>query len=284
MTLLRDINLKTESGLSPTATGELKLAANVEEFPARQITAAGARDVSETVVRELPVTLVLNNQELVTLLCSPADLKYLAVGFLASEDLVHGRDEIRLVTVDDKRGVVRVVTHAREEVDPELIFRRVISSGCGRGASFSSASDASSLKVDSAMQISADEIFSLVNEFQHSSRLYPATHGNHSAALCDRHGILVFGEDIGRHNAIDKIFGKCLLEDIATADRAIITSGRVTSEVLHKVAKRRIPLLISISAPTNLGVRLADTLGITLVASVRGRKMNVYTHGQRVLS
>jgi FdhD protein len=284
MTLLRDINLKTESGLSPTATGELKLTANVEEFTARQITAAGARDVSETVARELPVTVVLNNQELVTLLCSPADLKYLAVGFLASEDLVHGRDEIRLVTVDDKRGVVRVVTHTREEVDPELIFRRVISSGCGRGASFYSASDASSLKVDSAMQISADEIFSLVNEFQHSSPLYPATHGNHSAALCDRQGILVFSEDIGRHNAIDKIFGKCLLEDIPTADRAIITSGRVTSEVLHKVAKRRIPLLISISAPTNLGVRLADTLGITLVASVRGRKMNVYTHGQRVLS
>jgi len=103
-----------------------------------------------------------------------------------------------------------------------------------------------------------------------------------SAALGDRKSILVFDEDIGRHDAIDKIFGKCLLENITTDDRIIITSGRISSEILHKVAKRGIPIIVSISAPTNLGVEIADKLGITLIASVRGKKMNVYTNDWRV--
>jgi len=130
--------------------------------------------------------------------------------------------------------------------------------------------------------MSADEVFALVKQFQHGSQIYLATGGVHSAAMCDRKSILIFSEDIGRHNAIDKIFGKCLLEDIPTAERAVITSGRITSEILHKVAKRGIPIIISISAPTNLGVRIADTLGITLVALVRAKRMNVYTAGWRI--
>jgi FdhD protein len=132
------------------------------------------------------------------------------------------------------------------------------------------------------MEISVDEVFALVNEFQHGSQLYLATHGVHSTALCDRKSMLVFGEDIGRHNAIDKIFGKCLLEDIPTDDRVVITSGRISSEILHKVAKRGIPIVISISAPTNLGVRIADNLGVTLISSVRGKRMNVCTNDWRI--
>jgi len=111
-----------------------------------------------------------------------------------------------------------------------------------------------------------------------------ATHGVHSAALCDRKSILIFSEDIGRHNAIDKIFGKCLLENIPTDNRAVITSGRITSEILHKVARRGIPIIISISAPTNLGVRIADSLGITLLGFVRGKRINAYTNDWRIVS
>jgi FdhD protein len=133
------------------------------------------------------------------------------------------------------------------------------------------------------MEISVDEVFTLVNEFQHGSQVYLETGGVHSAALCDRKSILVFSEDIGRHNAIDKIFGKCLLEDIPTDNRVVITSGRVTSEILHKVAKRGVPIIISISAPTNLGVRIADNLGITLIAFVKGKRMNVYTNDWRIV-
>ena len=255
---------------------------SVERFTIWRFTEKGAEEIEGEVTKELPLTIILNNQELVTLLCSPTDLRYLAVGFLASEGLINGKDEIKKVTVDDRRGVVRIESEATREFDSELIFKRVISSGCGRGTSFYSAADADSQKVDSQMKMSADEVFALVNEFQHGSKLYLATHGVHSAALCDRKSILVFNEDIGRHNAIDKIFGKCLLEDISTDDRAMITTGRITSEILHKVAKRGIPIIISISAPTDLGVRIADNLGITLIASARGKKMNVYTGAWRI--
>jgi FdhD protein len=268
----------------PAENREKEIAGSVERFPVRRISVEGSATLEDTVARELPVTIFLNYKELVTVLCSPVDLKYMAVGFLASEGLIQGRDEIRLVTVDDRRGVVRVITNTDREVDAEQVFKRIISSGCGRGASFYSLADTSNLKVDSDIKISAADVFGLVNRFQHHSPLYPVTHGNHSAALCDSQDILVFAEDIGRHNAIDKVFGRCLLENIPTRDRILVTSGRVTSEVLHKVAKRQVPVLVSISAPTDLGVRIADTLGITLVASVRGKKMSVYTHGQRVLA
>jgi len=124
----------------------------------------------------------------------------------------------------------------------------------------------------------------LVREFQGSSDIYVATHGVHSAALCDTKSILVLSEDIGRHNAIDKIFGECILEGISTNDRIIVTSGRVSSEVIHKVAKRGVPIIISLSVPTDLGVRIADDLRITLIGFVRGKRMKIYTHAGRVAS
>jgi FdhD protein len=135
----------------------------------------------------------------------------------------------------------------------------------------------------SQTEISADEVFDLVTEFQHGSEVYLATHGVHNAGLCDRKDILVFSEDIGRHNAVDKIFGKCLLKDIPTEDRVVITSGRISLEILHKVAKRGIPIVISISVATNLGMRLANDLSITLIGSVRVKKrMNAYTNSWRI--
>ncbi len=255
----------------------------VENFPILRLTKEGRSSIEDEVARELPVTIILNDQELVTLLCSPTDLRYLAVGFLSSEGFLKSKDEIKKIIVDDQRGVVRLETVEDKEFAQDALFKRIISSGCGRGASFYSAADAASQKVESQMEISADEVFALVSEFQHGSKVYLATHGVHSAALCDKKSILVFKEDIGRHNAIDKIFGKCLLENIPTKDRIVITSGRISSEILHKVAKKGIPIIISISVPTNLGMRLADNLGITLIGSVRGKKrMNVYTNDWRV--
>ena len=256
---------------------------DVERFPVLRITREDRSKIEEVVAREFPVTIILNDQELVTMLCSPENLAYLAVGFLSSEGLLQSKDEIKKILVDDERGVVRLTTVADKGFDRDILFKRLITSGCGRGVSFYSAADAASQKVDSRMEISADEVFALVSEFQRGSKVYLATHGVHSAALCDRESIVVFSEDIGRHNAIDKIFGKCLLEDIPTNDRVIITSGRISSEVLHKVAKRGIPIIISISAPTNLGVRIADSLGITLIGSVRGQRMKVYANDWRIV-
>jgi len=254
-----------------------------EELPVLQFTRENTSSIEKAVAREFPLTIILNNQELVTLLCTPLDLKYLAVGFLLSEGLIESRDEIRGIMIDDNRGVVRVDTGEDKELEGGLLFKRLITSGCGRGTTFYSAADAQSLaKVDSDSEVSALKLFSLVKEFQHHSRLYQATHGVHSAALCDT-DILVFAEDIGRHNAIDKVFGKCFMEDILIEGRMVVTSGRVSSEILLKVARRRIPIVVSIAAPTDVAVELADSLGVTLIGSVSGSKMNVFSHDWRIL-
>ena len=255
---------------------------SVEILPIKRITKEGESSTGQVVAAEILATIFLNGQELATLLCSPKDLNYLAVGFLVSEGLLKSKDEIKKIEVDDWLGVVRIETEGGSVPDGRLFAKRLIASGCGGAATFYSVDDATIPKVESRMRISADEVFALVNKFQHSSEVYLATHGVHSAALCDRKSMLVFNEDIGRHSAIDKIFGKCLLEDIPTENRLIMTSGRITSEILHKVARRGIPIIISISAPTSLGVKIADSLGITLIGSVKGKKMNVYTNDWRL--
>ena len=254
-----------------------------ENITILRLTDEGQSTIDDVVVREFPLTIIYNNQELVTLLCSPRDLNYLAVGFLYSEGLLNSKDDIKKVTVDEQRGVVRVDTTNGNTEASDLIFKRLITSGCGRGAAFYSAADAvDQMKVESQIKMSARDIITMVKEFQQRSEIFRATGGVHSAALCDTSSILLFNEDIGRHNAIDKIFGECLLKDIATDDHVVITSGRISSEILLKVARRNIPIIISKSAPTDLGVRLANDLGITLLGFVRGKRINAYTNYSRI--
>ena len=254
----------------------------VERFPVLQFTKEGRSNTELAVAKEFLFTIFLNDQELATLLCSPGNLQYLAVGFLASEGLLRSKDEIKKMEVDDWLGTAHIEIEGVNKTDDSFFTKRLIASGCGGAATFYSTADAATPKVESPMKICPDEVFALVSEFQHRSQLYLATHGVHSAALADRRDMLIFSEDIGRHNAIDKIFGKCLLEDIPTNDRIIISSGRISSEIPHKVAKRGIPIIVSLSAPTSLGLKTADKLGITLIGSVRGKKMNVYTNNWRV--
>jgi FdhD protein len=269
------------TGTSPEpgaiATGD------VQRINITRMTADVAEKVQDIVVREFPLTIMLNGEELVTLLCSPAELKYLAIGFLYSEGLLKARADIKRVVVDERKGVARVETTAEAQAQGEVIFKRIITPGCGRGASFYSAADSSGIeKTDFRMTVSSSDILSLMNQFQHRSLLYRSTHGVHSAALCDSESILVFTEDIGRHNAIDKIFGQCLDKGMPVHDRIILTSGRMSSEIVIKVARRKVPILISKSAPTDAAVRLADELGLTLVGLVRGTHLNVYAHDWRV--
>ncbi len=253
-----------------------------ERLSILRLTEDSVSEIEDTIVREFPLTIVLNDQELVTMLCSPANQKELAVGFLYSEGLIETREEIKNVTLHEGTGVIRVETEGGDELSREVLFSRLITSGCGRGASFYSATDVTGKKVESLLQISVVEILALTRDFQHRSETFRATGGVHSAALCDTSNIVVFNEDIGRHNALDKVFGECLLNSIPTDDRLVITSGRISSEILLKVARRNIPVLISKSAPTNLGVKMANELGITLVGFVRGKRANVYTNTWRV--
>ena len=255
----------------------------IEKINVLRLTEDGRESIEDIVVREFPVTIILNNEELVTMLCSPKNLDYLTVGFLFSEGLLESRDEIKNVLVDENRGIVRINTIEEKDFDNDFMFKRMITSGCGRGASFYHAADAENREqIQSGTKISTGEVLTLMREFQQKSEIFRETGGVHSAALCDTKNILVFMEDIGRHNAIDKIFGKCMMGDIPTEGRVAVTSGRVSSEILLKVSRRDIPIIVSKSAPTDLGVRLANELGITLLGFARGKRVNAYTNDWRI--
>jgi FdhD protein len=257
---------------------------NVERVAIYRIDRDSKQAGEDIVVKELPLTILLNGRELVTLLCSPANLKYLAIGFLLSEGLLHSRNDIKSIIDDEQRGVVRVETVTDLNGEEEQVFKRIITPGCGRGAAFYSAADAAGMNgVKSDLQVTGAEILGLMNQFQHRSETYRSTGGVHSAALCDNNILNVFSEDIGRHNAIDKIFGQCLWEGISTNNQIILTSGRISSEIVIKIARNNVPILASKSAPTNTAVKLADLLGITLIGFVRGTRMNVYSHHQRIV-
>ncbi len=240
--------------------------------------------IDKPTAREYPLTILFNGTQLVTMLCLPDSLKELAVGFLSSEGFLHSKDEIKNITVDKVRGVVRLETVDGKEVSQDTLAKRVISTGCGRGMAFYSASDADNKVITTKLFVTPQEIFDLALSFQHASVVYKETHAVHSAALCSGSQIVAHAEDVGRHNAVDKIFGHCLLEGIPIDDCFLITSGRISSEIAHKVVKKGIPILVSISSPTNLAVQVADKMGVTLIASVRGRKMDVYTHEWRITS
>jgi FdhD protein len=238
---------------------------------------------TEWTAREFPLTIMLNGEQLVTVLCSPGDLEALAVGFLFSEGMIRAKEEITGLTLDEERGIIRMRTAEDKTADGKLFMKRVLTTGCGRGMAFYSYADLDRKKeVRSDIKVAPEAVLALSRRFQGASDLYRTTHGVHSAALCDPLEILVFAEDIGRHNAVDKVLGRCLLEEIPITDRILITSGRISSEILFKAAGSGIPVLVSKSAPTDMGVDLARELGITLIGFVRGGGMNVYAGGERI--
>lgn len=245
-----------------------------------RVAAETSHRLEDTVVREFPLTILLNEKELVTLLCSPQHLDYLAVGFLASEGLLNSKEDIKKLLVDEQAGVVEVEAPSLAK-EAGGITKRIITSSCGRSVRLHSTREVPPA-VNSETSLSATEIFALMSKFQQRCTVFQATGGAHAAALCSKSEILVFHEDIGRHNAIDKVLGQCLLNGIATQGRLLLTSGRVSSEVVLKTARRNIPLLVSKSAPTDLGVKLAQELSITLLGFVRGKRMNIYANAWRI--
>lgn len=245
----------------------------------------GRRNVKlDVAVQELPLTVFLDGQQLVTLLSTPGDLDHLAVGFLYSEGLIENREEIKSLTFEKDRGIMRIKTKKQKRPDLTRKARKLISSGCAAAANISGNlfEIGKYARVDSQLTISPDEIIELMRKLQQRSRLFRSTGGVHSAALCTREDILIFSEDIGRHNAVDKVLGQCILNSIPLDDKIALTSGRISSEIVLKVARAHIPIIISRSAPTMLGAKLASHLGVTLIGFARGRRMNIYTHEERV--
>lgn len=248
-----------------------------------RFTANKSSVIEDEVVRERALTIILNGEELVTLLCSPGEFDFLAAGYLASEDVISSATDIKNLSVNEGTAVVRIDTVSA--VQTGETYKRVISSGCGRGAALYSAADVRSLKpVTSMLSVVPSQVYQLIRDFQHHSELFKETGGVHSAAISGPNGIEFFTEDIGRHNAVDRLFGRALLENLDFSGQMLLTSGRISSEIVSKVARRNIGLLVSRSAPTSSAIELSDRLNITLIGFVRGERMNVYTHPERIVA
>ena len=239
----------------------------------------GRQELLDQVVIEIPFTIILNNHELSTLLCSPDKLKELAIGHLVSESFISSKADLKSVDLNEKTNVIRIETNTPIEKD-ELDKKRIITSGCGRGQTFYNYQDFTGCKpiISSGTDaFSVGTILKLMAEFQKKSVVFRETGGVHSAALGQGDKIVAFAEDIGRHNAVDKIVGEVILKGEETKDKFLLLSGRVSSEILIKAARLGVPLIVSRSAPTNMAVKLAKELNITLMGFARGQKINVYS-------
>lgn len=239
-------------------------------------------ELDDEIVTESAVQINLNDTELVTLLSCAYDEKELGVGFLRTEGFIDGKEDI----VDFKQdGSSLYFTIPQEKFDKESRVQKYITSGCGRGVSFAIAKKSLKLKEGDGGKspiVSTNAISDLMREFQNRSETFKSTGGVHSAALCTAEEVLYFSEDIGRHNAVDRVIGRALLEGVDTSDKVLLSSGRISSEIARKVIFADVPVLVSRSAPTTRALKIAQELGLTVVGFARGRRMNIYTRRDRV--
>lgn len=236
------------------------------------------------VVSEIPLTVFLNDTELATLVCTPGSYKELAVGFLLSEGLLHDPTDIKEITYNEDDGLLWVET-AAPVPQTENFLRRQIASCCGKGrASLYFVNDASQLEpVQSDHLFSAGLIPKLMVLLEEKSATFRLTGGVHGAALADSENMFVMYEDIGRHNAVDRVLGYAFLNHIDTADKILLLSGRISSEILIKAARRGVPVVVSRSAPTKLALELADQFGVTVVGFARGTQFSIYSHKEKIV-
>ncbi|MCX5817517.1 MAG: formate dehydrogenase accessory sulfurtransferase FdhD [Proteobacteria bacterium] len=224
---------------------------------------------------ERELTVYVNLRELVTILCTPTKLNYLVLGFLYSEGIISGMGDVMMMRVCEEESEVDV---RLSNPELELPTKRRLTSGCGGGATFTTQGQ----RVDSGLVVTPLEALSLMRQLQEQMDLYQLSGGVHASALADTKNLLVVAEDIGRHNTLDKIQGECLFRGLSTRDRLLLSTGRISSEMLLKAARMQVPVVVSRHSPTGTAILLASDLGIALVGRARGNRLSVYSHPERL--
>jgi FdhD protein len=241
-----------------------------------KVEAGSAREADDLVAVEKKLLISINGKEALSLLCSPIMVRELVAGFLMTEGIIEGRlcaERMSIVYGEE----IKVDVPAEGKVNLE---GGSITSGCAHGLTFPGG------KIEpfsDAFAIEKDLLRDIFKKYQEMSVLYKTTGCVHSASVSDGRDILVVAEDIGRHNAVDKAIGYCILEGIPFTGKIMLASGRVSSEIASKCARWKIPLLASRTAPTSLALETAEKWGVTVVGFLRGGRMNVYTHPERIL-
>ncbi|MDR7245514.1 FdhD protein [Priestia megaterium] len=242
--------------------------------------------VEDKIVTEFPVTVKINEEEFVTMVCSPQYIEDMVIGYLASEGVIRAYKDIKNIWVQEKEGYVHVTIDKLNPYFQNLQNKRYITSCCGASRQgFVFINDALTAKKmnDISVELSIKDCFQLMNKLQQSAATFQETGGVHNAAICDKNGFMLSRMDIGRHNALDKLYGYCLKHHISIRDKVVVFSGRISSEILLKVAKIGCEVVLSKSAPTELALNLAEELGITTVGFIRNNSLNIYTCPERIL-
>ena len=233
---------------------------------------------AETIV-ETPVSLTVNGQVWLTFMCTPVNLEAMSVGFLYNEGIIESMQEVEDVRVCEHSDNVDVWLD--RSVEQPQSWRRT--SGCTGGVT---AVDALARGADYILgdppQLPAEAVGHLVEMLIESQELYRETGGVHTSVLGDGKKIVFVGEDIGRHNTLDKIAGLCLMHNVWPETRILLTTGRISSEMLQKAARLKAPILISRTSPSSLSIQMAERYGITLIGYARRDRFNVYSNAQRV--
>lgn len=231
---------------------------------------------------ERAVTIDMNGVEIATVQATPEDLEEMAVGFLVSEGLLNDRDAFLGTDVDSKRGMVYV--RSDEPVPDDLVYRRrYITAGCGKGVTFASLGHTLGLEaVVSDVTIDSGALYDMMGQMSRASTAYRDTGGMHSCALGRDGKVLLVREDVGRHNAVDKVLGRAWIDRVPIAGAVLLTTGRISYEMAVKAAKARVPVVVSRTAVTDLAAEVAQTVGVTLVGYARGGKLVIFTRPERV--
>ena len=246
---------------------------------------AASSDEEVGVVIEAPVVIDLEGIETYTVMCTPTDRKALALGFLYTEGVVENVAEVtHLDACQDDENTVRVRLSGDIPRIGDSGRNLLIVSSCGACGSEDLRSRLETLpQVGQSMQIDSKLLRFVHQTLSSKQRLFKSCGGTHAAAVFDDSGaILSWAEDAGRHNALDKAIGKCLLESISTVGLGVALSGRVSLEMVSKCSRAGIELISAISAPTSLAIDVADRCNITLCAFVRETRATVFTHGSRL--
>ena len=251
-------------------------------------------DLQDIVLIEQPIDIFVNSEPLVNVICLPKDLRELTFGFLYSVGIINSIREVKNVKISELENNIFI------ELQDTIVFKtedfdlnpvgRVVDTTCGISSPWrkliknrlEEAKVKEKLWSEDKIRIKSDIIFSAIKIMQSETPLYRETGGCHGAAV-DLDGILLsVKEDIGRHNAIDKVIGEMLLKNQSFENVFLITTGRLTGDSVLKAIRANIPIVASISAPIESGIKLAFAYGITLIGFVRGKRMNIYTHPERI--
>ncbi|MFC1586224.1 formate dehydrogenase accessory sulfurtransferase FdhD [Fibrobacterota bacterium] len=234
------------------------------------------------IATEVPLVISANGTELATIMSSPCDLRELVYGFLFTSGFIHKPAEV--LSCELNRDNMTMKVELARSPDPEQVNRRIYTAGCGKGVMyFDEKGLPSKPPFDVKGILTKNQIFDLMKWFQTSGGLHKRIRGAHTAAMSVKGESPDFGyDDVGRHNAVDKVIGRALLEQYTMEECILLASGRVSTEITHKAIKAGVPVVLSLGTPTHHAILLARTMNLTLMGSARGRQVSVFTGVERI--